>query len=121
LLRELSYALLSREEKLVLCENQMVHELSPEELERFAEAEQSAKDAQTTIALLRQKVMTRELRIWPDEVIKNELSPEDRDFARRAYPEEIIELGDAIDRLGQATKTKAELIAMAGARMPSPE
>ncbi|MGA8660452.1 MAG: hypothetical protein WB586_30410 [Chthoniobacterales bacterium] len=86
--RALFWQLMNPEERLTFCGDSMIKLLTPEELERWAHAEQKEQDAKARIAELREKAKSRDLTGWRDkedpeaEAMLNQLPAKDREFAR---------------------------------------
>jgi hypothetical protein len=111
------------EETLTRAKNSMVHYLDPDELERFATAEQSEKDAREEIAALCRQVLERKLTDWEEKdddpealEILAKLGPEIREAASLMYPNELETLSELHRQLGAAQQALANLMAIAGTR-----
>jgi len=116
--------LMDQEERRTFCNNMMILLLPPEELERWADAEQQEQDAKAQITTLQEKVRTRDLSTLRDkenpalERVLNKLPAEDREFARLCYPEELQQYFAALSCIGEALMTKTDLMQIAAARVP---
>jgi hypothetical protein len=116
---------MNESERLIRCDNAMVALLTPQELEKFAEIDRIEQESKAAIAQLLEKVKKRTgLSGWRDEESPEELAilenlpPEDREFYRSAYPEELEEYAEATTALGEALQAKAKFYRIAGLKMP---
>jgi hypothetical protein len=91
---ELEWQLMDRSERMTSIENRVVKYMTSEELLAYSEAQQEAETMKQAREQLRDSVLQRKLSDWEDklseeeEELSAELSPEVRQFAALAYPEE---------------------------------
>jgi|SRR5271166_237737 len=94
----------SDEELLTRVANGMIYLLSPAELEKWAELEETIAEAQAQRTKLRETVRDRKLTDYQDEsrrdpkeeAILQEFSKEERAFVQAAYPEDLRLYGELL-------------------------
>jgi hypothetical protein len=107
---------------LVRVDNAMIVLLTPQELEEFAEVERIEKESKATISGLLEKVKGRRISGWRDKepvealAILDKLTPEDREFFRCCYPEELEQYSMALRALAEAQLAKADFYRIAERR-----
>jgi hypothetical protein len=96
--------------------------LTPQELEEFAEVERIEKESKATISEPLEKAKGRRISGWRDKepaevlAILEKLTPEDREFFRCCYPEELEQYSMALRALGKAQLAKADFYRIAERR-----
>jgi hypothetical protein len=104
--------------------NAMVNYLTPEELEKYSEAEQAGKEAHEAKVKLMEEAKARNISGWKDalspeeeEIFKEMGDPELEEAARVMDAEELAQFGELLEREGQAALVQGELFEIAAQRM----
>jgi oligoendopeptidase F len=104
-----------------------VTSLTPEELEKFADAEQAEADARKAMLEIRETVKARNVSGYQyqevSEVVQEMaekmeklFSPEEVQIILQMYPEELHSYADLGIATGEAMRIQAELICLSGSR-----
>ncbi len=117
-----------RKGNFIADQNAMINWLTPEELERFSDAELVAQSALKALQALRHKVLTRELPGWQDQLPKDldGRLPADQDAIAWAtakelmQPEEELHHKTLMKRLGEACAIRGQLQGLAIQRKGGP-
>jgi uncharacterized small protein (DUF1192 family) len=96
--------------------NEMIHHLTPEELERFAALEQEISSLKAEMQAMMQTARDRKLTDWQGPTNAEELAileqfpADERDAIAQMYPGEMVQYADLGISLGEAWKKQAEMI-----------
>jgi hypothetical protein len=117
---------MTEEEKQLLtkCSNSMVSYLTPEELEKYAELEQTEKETRLAKEAMLNEARGRNFVCQVDAAYAAdiaELSPDHQEAFRIMNPEELERFSELCMRNAQAFLDQAKFIKMAGARAEAQE